>query len=50
MEYLFGNISDVLIVNCDFWEFYLLKVLLEVRENRIFFNFLDMKDGFKRVK
>lgn len=49
-EHLFGNISDVLTVNCDFWESHLLKVLLEARENRTPLNPSDMKDGFKRVK
>lgn len=47
-EHLFGNISDVLTVNCDFWESHLLKVLLEARENRTPLNPSDMKDGFKR--
>ncbi|XP_052718753.1 pleckstrin homology domain-containing family G member 5-like isoform X6 [Crassostrea angulata] len=47
-EHLFGNISDVLAVNCDFWESHLLKVLLEARENRTPLNPSDMKDGFKR--
>lgn len=48
-EHLFGNISDVLTVNCDFWESHLLKVLVEARENRMPLNPSDMKDGFKKV-
>jgi hypothetical protein len=48
-EHLFGNISDVLTVNCDFWEAHLLKVLVEARENRMPLNPSDMKDGFKKV-
>nr|XP_022337376.1 pleckstrin homology domain-containing family G member 5-like isoform X6 [Crassostrea virginica] len=47
-EHLFGNISDVISVNCDFWESHLLKVLLAARENRMPLNPSDMKDGFKR--
>ncbi|XP_056017709.1 pleckstrin homology domain-containing family G member 5-like isoform X4 [Ostrea edulis] len=47
-EHLFGNISDVLTVNCDFWESHLLKVLVEARENRMPLNPSDMKDGFKK--
>mgnify|MGYP003692030087 CR=1 FL=1 len=49
-EHLFGNISDVISVNCDFWESHLLKVLLAARENRMPLNPSDMKDGFKRVR
>ncbi|XP_061162670.1 pleckstrin homology domain-containing family G member 5-like isoform X2 [Saccostrea echinata] len=47
-ELLFGNISDVLTVNCDFWESHLLKVLTVARENRTPLNPSDMKDGFKK--